>query len=179
MFLTLVRYLRKDRPPARPPEPARILGQQNLRQGILVSLLMAGLAMALWVYVALVFDKYFPWVSMLQGILIGLAMRRGGRGVDWRFPLAAAVITAAAAAAGSFLVALFLTGREFGTGALELVNEISTHTVATFYTREFGIIGVIYMLFAACLAAFYANRRLSTAEAVALRRLRHGGANQR
>ncbi|MEQ8204757.1 MAG: hypothetical protein RIA65_01175 [Woeseia sp.] len=178
MFLTLVRYLRKDKPPARPPEPEQIRAQQNLRRGVLVSLLMTVLAMALWVYLALVFDKYFPWVSMLQGIMIGLGMRRGGRGVDWRFPLAAAAITAAAAAVGSFAVALFLTGREFGTGALELISEISTHTVGTFYTREFGIIGVIYMLFAACLAAFYANRRLSTAEAVALRRLRQNRANQ-
>ena len=179
MLLTFVRSLRKNKSPAPAPEPQRILAQQNLGRGILAALLMTVLAVALWVYLALLFDKYFPWVSMLQGILIGIAMQRGGRGIDWPFPVAAAVITALGAALGSFVVALFLTGREFGTGALELINEISTHTVGTFYTRNFGIIGVIYMLFAASLAAFFANRRLRTAESVALRRYRQGSSGQR
>lgn len=126
--------------------------------------------MLLWVYVAMLFDRYFPWVSIVQGLFTGLAMQRFGRGLDWRFPLAAAGLTAFAAIVGSFLVALYLTGREFGTGALALVDEISAHTISTFLTRDFGVVGYIYMTFAAALAAFFANRRLLTGEAAALRR---------
>lgn len=177
MLRTLVRLARKDNQAPRQPEPALLLARQNLQRGILGGLLMATVAIALWVYLALLFDKYYPWVSILLGVLIGLAVQRFGQGIDWRFPLAAALITTVSAAAGSFLVALFLTGREFGTGALGLVNEISTHTLRTFYFRDFGAVGVIYMLFAASLAAFYANRRLRPAEAVALRRLRESKAD--
>jgi hypothetical protein len=171
MFLSLLRWMRKEKPAPQDVNAEALLAGQRLASGVLYSALAAALAIALWIYVALLFDKYFPWISILQGIAIGLVMRRFGRGLDWRFPLAAAGLTAIAAALGSFLVALFLTGREFGTGALGLINEISGHTVGVFYTRDFGTIGVIYMCFAAVLAAFYANRRLHRNEAIALRRL--------
>lgn len=150
----------------------QLLRQQDLGRGLRLSLAVAAAAIALWVSACMLFDRYFPWVSILQAVPIGLAMRRYGRGVDWRFPLAAALVAALAAALGSFLVALFLTGREFGTGALELVDEVSLHTLATFFGREFGVVGVIYMLFGAVLAAYYAKRRLGRREAIALRRLR-------
>jgi hypothetical protein len=126
----------------------------------------------------MVFDRYFPWYSMLQGVLIGHVMRRYGRGVEWPFPAVAALITSVAAFAGSFLVALFLTGREFRTGALELVDEISWHTLQVFAARNFGSDGVIYMVFAAALAAFFAGRRLNRQEAIALRRLREDSRRQ-
>ena len=172
MFLSLLRWMRREKPAPQNVDASSLLAEQQLGAGVFYTVLAAILLMALWVYTAMLLDKYYPWASIVQGIVIGLVMRRFGRGLDWRFPLAAAVVTMFAAALGSFLVALFLTGREFGTGALKLVSEISTHTVGIFYTREFGIIGVIYMCFAAILAAFYANRRLHRNEAIALRRLR-------
>ena len=148
------------------------MAAQHFPRGVAMSLLAAACAVAAWIYVSMLFDRYFPWVSMLQGIVIGLGMRRFGSGLDWRFPATAAAITALAAMLGSFLVALFLTGREFGTGALELVDEISLYTIKVFFVRDFGLVGLIYMLFAVALAAFYAGRRLAPGEAVALRKAR-------
>lgn len=165
------RPLKKDDDP--PTDGATLLAQQDLRAGTISALVAAAAATALWVWSGMLFDRYFPWASMLQGVMIGMAMRRAGRGIDWRFPTAAAAITAIAAPLGSFLNALFLTGREFGTGAWELVDEISLYTIVRFLTREFGTVGVIYMLFAAAIAAFYSNRRLRRGEAAALRRARN------
>lgn len=169
MFTFFSRYSGKNK--KRPAASATsLLSAQNFSRGLSFSIVAALVAMALWVYAALLFDRYFPWVSMLQGIVIGLVMQRYGRGLDWRFPAAAAAVTGVAAAAGSFLVALFLTGREFGTGALPLVREVSWHTLKTFFVRDFGAVGLIYMGFACALAAFYANRRLLAGEAAALKR---------
>jgi len=172
MFKQAQRFLRQHRP--LPPEDAleTLLARQTIRRGAVMSGAMALLSIALWVYVSLVFDKYFPWFSIIQGMLIGLAMQRYGRGVDRRFPLLAAAITGLAAVLGAFTVALYLTGREFGMPAWQLINEISIHTVGTFLQRDFGTIGLIYLLFACSLAAFYANRRLRRNEAIALRRWR-------
>lgn len=166
------KFSREPEARPRPVDASRLLAEQALVRGVSASLAAAVASMALWVWSGLLFDRYFPWASMLQGMVIGLVMRRWGRGIDWRFPLAAALIAALAAALGSFLNALFLTGREFGTGALELVDEISLHTLKTFFGREFGVVGLIYMGFGAALAAFYSNRRLSRREAIALRRQR-------
>lgn len=168
------RYARDDDEAPKTADAGLLLAQQNLARGLAMSLAVAALAVALWVWACMLFDRYFPWGSVLQGVLIGLGMRRYGRGIDWRFPLAAAGVAAVAAALGSFLIALFLTGREFGTGALELIGEVSMHTLSTFFRREFGVVGVIYMASGAVLASFYANRRLERHEAVALRRLQNG-----
>lgn len=153
-----------------PATAASLHAAQNLSRGVTFTMIWAVITVALWAYVALLFDRYFPWVSMLQGVVIGLAMQRYGKGLNWRYPANAALITAFAAVVGSFLVALCLTGREFGTGALALIDEISPHTVKTFLVRDFGVVGVIYMMFAAALAGFFANRRLLAGEAAALAR---------
>lgn len=155
-----------------PADAGRLEREQTFTGALLAGGVAIAAMMALWVAVAMLFDRYFPWYSIVQGYIVGHAVRRFGRGVDWRFPAVAAAIAMAGAFVGSFLVALFLTGREFRTGALELVDEISWHTVSVFATRNFGIDGIIYMGFAAVLAAFLASRRLNRQEAVALRRRR-------
>lgn len=157
-------------PPA--VEATRLLAEQRFGNGVMVAAVAAVVSIAAYVWVAMLFDRNFPWFSVLQGIAIGIAMRRAGLGIDWRFPAAAAGITAIAAAAGSFVVALFLTGREFGTGPFVLISEISVHTVQVFFSRNFGVADVIYMVFASVLAVFYSHRRLQRHEAIALRRWR-------
>lgn len=156
---------------APPADAGKLLGEQSLKNAALAGAVAIVAMMASWVALAAIFDRYFPWYPIVQGYIVGHAVRRFGHGVEWPFPVLAASITAAGAFLGSFLVALFLTGREFRTGALELVDEISWHTVSVFAVRNFGADGIIYMSFAAVLAAFYASRRLNRQEAVALRRL--------
>lgn len=173
-MFSLFSSLRRKKAAREPAAAAQLLAAQNFARGAAFASVAAVAAMLLWVYLAMLFDRYFPWVSIVQGFVIGLAMQRFGQGLDWRFPAAAAALTAAAAYLGSFLVALFLTGREFGTGALALVDEISLHTIATFLARDFGAVGHIYLVFAAALAAFLANRRLLSGEAAVLRRHAQG-----
>lgn len=173
-MFSLFSSLRRKKAAREPASAAQLLAAQNFPRGTALASVAAVIGMMLWVYLAMLFDRYFPWISIVQGCVIGLAMQRYGRGLNWRFPLLAAALTALTAYLGSFLVALFLTGREFGTGALALVDEISVHTIATFLTRDFGVVGHIYMVFAAALAAFFANRRLLAGEAAALRRYLQG-----
>lgn len=157
-------------------DAARLVAGQAPRRALVGALVAAVVLSAVWVAVSLGFDRFFPWFSIVQGFLIGRAVRHYGRGIDWRFPLIAALVTIGAAFSGSFLSALNLTGREFGTGALPLVAEISWHTVRTFALREFGVVGTIYALAGAAIAAFYANRRLTRQETSALRKWREGPA---
>jgi hypothetical protein len=145
---------------------------QNLSSAAAAGVAAVAIGAALWVALAMVFDRYFPWFSVFQGVMIGRAVQRAGNGIEWPFPALAAALASAAAFIGSFCVALFLTGREFRTGALPLVQEISWHTVATFAVKNFAVVGVIYMIMAAIVAAFYSTRRLNRQEAIALRRFR-------
>ncbi|NOX68156.1 MAG: hypothetical protein GXP15_03145 [Gammaproteobacteria bacterium] len=147
-----------------------LLDEQSLSRATLGALFALVIVNALWVYFSLLFDRFYPWGSIIQGFMIGRAVRHFGKGINWRFPLLAAVFAFAGALIGSFVVSLNLTAREFSTSAFALVNEVSWYTIETFMTRDFGRVGLIYALTAAVLAAFFANRRLDQYAEVALRK---------
>lgn len=153
-----------------PTDALRLLGDQSIRSALMGGCLAAAILIFLWVAAGLLFDQFFPWFSLLIGFFVGRAVQHFGRGIDWRFPVIAALLTIIAAFLGSFLCALFLTAREFETGVFALLGDVSWHTLATFASREFGIVGSIYALMAASIAAFFAQRRLSRDEAIALRK---------
>lgn len=149
-----------------------LYSEQSVAHAVGGGLLASLILIVIWTYAGLLWDRFFPWYSVLQGIFIGLAVRRFGRGIDWRFPVIAAVIAIAAAFIGSFVSALFLTGREFDTSVWSLVGEISWYTINRFAVGQFGAVGTIYAGMAAAVAAFFAGRRLTRHEAIALRKHR-------
>ena len=147
-----------------------LLDEQSLLHASLGALLALVILNAMWSYSSLLFDRFFPWGSIVQGFLIGRAVRHFGRGLDWRFPLLAAVFAVGGGLTGSFAASLNLTAREFNVSALSLITEVSWYTVETFFMRDFGVVGLIYTLTAAVIAAFYARRRLDRYEEVALQK---------
>ena len=158
--------------PAPEIDAQALIDEQSLLRASLGALFALLVLNAIWAYSALLFDRFFPLGSVVQGFLIGRAVRHFGHGMNWRFPLLAAGFAIVAAFTGSFVAALSLTAREFSTGAWSLLGETSGHTVVTFVTRDFAVVGLIYALTAAALAAFFANRRLNRHQAKALRELR-------
>lgn len=129
----------------------------------------------IWVYSAVVLDQFATWFSVIEGFFIGRAVQHFGQGIDWRFPVLAAIATVVTAWLGSFAAALLNTSREFYTPAMQLLSEVNWHTINTFTTGTFGIQGTIYAVIGAAIAAFFANRRLNRNEAIALRRYREEG----
>ena len=154
--------------PAPDIDAQALLDEQSLQCGLLGALLALVILNTVWVYSALLFDRFYPWGSIVQGFLIGRAVRHFGRGINWRFPLLAASITILAALTGSFVASLNLTAREFSTSALSLLSEVSWYTIETFFTRDFGVVGCIYAVTGALLAVFFANRRLDWQQELAL-----------
>ena len=146
--------------------------EQSILNGFYGALITAVIINIIWVYFSMFFDRFFPWIGIIQGILIGKSVRKYGFGLDWYLPFLAAIFAITASFTGSFLSALNLTGREFNTGAMALINEISLHTIRTFTINEFAIVGWVYAIFAAALAAYYAKRQLSRDQAIAFRKYR-------
>ena len=162
-----------DRPPADIDAQA-LLDEQSLQRGLMGALVALLVLNAIWVYSALLFDRFYPWGSIVQGFLIGRAVRHFGRGINWQFPLLAALMTIVAALTGSFAASLNLTAREFSTAALSLLGEVSWYTIETFITRDFGSVGCIYAVTGALLAVFFASRRLDWQQELALQKLAEG-----
>ena len=146
--------------------------EQSLKAGFLAALVVIFLVNLIWVATSMFFDRFFPWISIIQGIILGKSVRKYGHGINWRMSILSFFLALFASISGSFTSALFLTGREFNTGGFVLINEISWHTVSTFMLNEYGIVGCIYGIFSGVLAAFYSLRELSRDEAIAYRKFK-------
>ena len=140
---------------------AGLVRAQSPRGAILAAVLAVIAFSVVWVMLSTALGRLFPWMTVVQGLIVGLAVRRAGRGLDWRFPVIAAVATVAGALAGNVLVAAAFTAAEFDTGTLTVLRAATSFTWPVFFDEVMTPADAIYALAAAGVAAFYANRRLS------------------
>ena len=133
--------------------------QQSFRDAIVGSLIVVILFSVLWAMLSTTINRIYPWMTVLLGILVGLVVRRAGRGVDWRFPTLAAAMTVLGSIAGNVVASTF-----------EVLRAVTAMTWPVFFSEALSAADIVFALFGAGVAAFYANRRLSRAEYHALRK---------
>lgn len=163
---------RHSRESAGPPDPdagARLVRQQSLRGAVLAGLIVIIAFSAAWAILSVAIGRVFPWMTLVLALLVGLAVRRAGRGLDWRFPTIAAVAAAVGALVGNIVVAAAFTAGEFDTGTLTVLRSVTTMTWPVFFDEVMTGADLFYAITGAGIAAFYANRRLTRAEYAALR----------
>lgn len=149
---------------------ARLVAAQSLRSALLAGVLAVTVFCILWAMLSTLVNRIFPWLALALGPLVGHTVRRSGRGLDWRFPALAAVVAAVGCLAGNLVVAAAFTAGELETGTLDVLRSVTSMTWPVFFTEVMTPADAVYALFAALIAAFYANRRLSRTEYTALRR---------
>lgn len=148
----------------------RIVGQQSLRNALLAGLIVVIVFSMLWAMLSTLLNKIFPWMTIILGILVGLAIRRAGRGIDWRFPTLAALMAAAGALVSNVVVSAAFTARALETSTLAVLRAVTSMTWPVFFSEALTAADIVYGLVAAAVAAFYANRRLDRAEYLAVRK---------
>lgn len=152
-----------------PADGERLLAAQSLRNAVVAGLIVIILFSIFWAALSSLSNRVFPWITLLLGYLLGQAVRRAGRGVDWRFPMTAAVLTLGGSLVANVVVAANLTAETFGTGTLQILQATTSMTWPVFFDEVLDAADAIYALSAAGLAAFFANRRLTRSQYFALR----------
>jgi hypothetical protein len=179
---TDVLRLRKKHLPKADKEPTpedgqRLLAAQSLRNAIMASVITIIVFSTLWAMLSTLLGVIYPWLAMVMGILIGLAVRRAGLGLDWRFPAIAAAFAAIGSLIGNIVVAAAFTAPELGTSTLVVLGNLTAMTWPVFFDEVMTPADLVFAIFAAGLAAFYANRRLTRTEVLALRKLEQSKAD--
>ncbi|MEQ9561390.1 MAG: hypothetical protein RLN69_02635 [Woeseiaceae bacterium] len=162
----------KARPTLPPIDATSLVAQQSLRGALVAATLVALCLNVIWLWLSNISGSFFHWYSVLQGPLIGLAVRHAGRGIDWRFPVTAAAVTMLAAFSGNFLVSLATTSAVLGASPLQVLRGLTVWSWQTWYAEVLTVVDLLYALFAAAVAAFYAKRRLRRNEVFALRSMK-------
>lgn len=153
---------------------SQLIKEQSVRDSIVAALIVIILFSVLWAMLSTLVSRIFPWMTVVLGVLIGHVVRRAGRGLDWRFPVIAAAFSLAGALISNVVVAAAFTAEELGATTFEILRAVTSMTWPVFFAEVLSAADIIFALFAAAIAAFYANRRLSRSEYTALRKWREG-----
>ena len=147
----------------------QLIREQSLRNAIYASLIAIIVFSVLWVMVTKLTDRVFPWMTVVLGAMLGFAVQRTGRGVDWRFPTLAAGLTLVGAVVANIAVAASYTAETFGTGTLHILKSVTSMTWPVFFDEVWTVADSFYAVLAASVAAFLAPRRLTRSQYYALR----------
>ena len=150
----------------------RLLRAQSLPNAIVAAVVAIAVFCVFWVALTAVIDRVFPWISVLLGALVGFAVQRAGRGIDWRHPLLAAVLALLGAVVANIVLAASTTADIFDTSTLHILKAVTNMTWPVFFDEVMTAADGFYAVVAAALAAFLANRRLTRSQYYALRLMR-------
>ena len=157
-----------------PPDATRILAQQSVGRAVAGGIAVVLVFGWIWATASVATGRVFPWFSVLIGALVGLAVQRYGRGLDWRFPVLAAFLAWAGSYVGNLMIGIVETGRYIEASSFMVLAGLSRDTMENFFAYTVSPIDHIYAFCAAAIAAFLANRRLNRREVLALRTLAKG-----
>jgi hypothetical protein len=147
----------------------KMVRAQSLRSAIVAGLITIIVFSLFWITVTDLSNRVFPWATVVLGFLIGHGVRLAGRGIDWRFPASAVVMTLAGSLAANIILAASVTAEGFGTGTLQILQGLTSMTWPVFFYEVLTVADVFFAVVGAGLAGFYSNRRLTRTEYFALR----------
>lgn len=160
------------RPDVTAEDGARLVRAQSFRNAATAGLITIILFSLAWIALASLNNRVFPWMTVVLGGALGIAIRHAGRGIDWRFPMLAAVLAVAGSIISNVVVAASVTAGEFGTGTLHILRAVTTMTWPVYFDEVWNIGDTFFAVLSAGLAAFLAPRKLSRRQFYALRQWR-------
>lgn len=152
-----------------PEDGRRLVDAQSVRNAIVAGLITIVIFSVFWVALSDLTNRVYPWLTVVLGFMLGHSVRLAGRGVDARFPVLAAVLTLFGSLFANIIVAASVTADGNDTGTLHVLKSVTTMTWPVFFDEALTFADGLYAVFAASLAAFYANRRLTRPQYHALR----------
>ena len=155
----------------------KLVRAQSVRGAIVAGLVTIILFSLFWITVTDLSNRFFPWATVVLGFLVGHSVRLAGRGIDWRFPAIAMVMTLAGSLAANIVLAASVTAESFGTGTLQVLQAVTSMTWPVFFDEVLTVADVFFAVVGAGLAGFYSNRRLTRTECFALRLWRQEQSN--
>jgi hypothetical protein len=151
------------------PDGVLILAQQSVGRAVAGGIAVVLVFGWIWAALSVATGRVFPWLSILIGALVGLAIQQYGRGLDWRFPVIAGLLAWSGAYVGNLMIGIVETGRYIEAGVFSVFAGLSRDTMENFFANTVSPVDHIYALCAAGLAAYLAKRRLNRREVLAIR----------
>jgi hypothetical protein len=139
---------------------AQVRRDQNFPAGLVGGLLAAVVAAGLWASLTALLGVQFGWLALGVGAMVGVAVRRYGRGLGLRFGLAAAGFTLLGCLLGDLAAAYLLVAQQFGLSGAEMMALLRLDVMREFMVNTFSILDAVFYGVALVLGYNIAFRRL-------------------
>tara|TARA_B100001287_G_C22493532_1_gene440120 strand:- start:109 stop:642 length:534 start_codon:yes stop_codon:yes gene_type:complete len=149
-----------------------LINGQSISFAIFASVLTIIMFSFFWVLLSKLTGRVFPWATIILGYLLGHVIRISGRGIDWRFPVAAVILTLIGSIFSNFFIAATVTAEQLKTETLEILLSVTSMTWFVFFDEFLNAADIFYAVLAMSIAAFFSKKRLKRAEYNALRFLK-------
>ena len=149
---------------------ARMHAQQSLPLGLVAGLVAGALAAVVWALLVKFTGYEIAWVAIGVGFLVGIAVRRFGRGIDARFNLLGALLALLAVIAGKVLALGMIVAAERGIGPTQVFEQLTLERVLRLLQETFHLLDILIYALAIWAGWQYASRRITQEELAAILR---------
>lgn len=146
----------------------KLLAEQNFSAAVFFGIWATILAGAAWAVIAVAAGYVIGYIAIALGVVVGLAVRYTGRGIDNRFSVLAATLAIVGCLAGPLFAAILVEARHSETPLAEIVSSLTPDVILDFFAQTLSFVHVLFWVLAAGSAAYFAKRPLTREQGVAV-----------
>jgi hypothetical protein len=121
-----------------------IRDNQNLVFGIIGGAVAAAVGAGIWAAVTVLTNYQIGWMAIGVGVLVGMAVRLAGKGIDMSFGIVGAGLSLLGCLAGNLLSMCIVVSRQEAIGILDVVSQLNTAVVVELMQLTFSPIDLLF-----------------------------------
>ena len=120
--------------------------EQNLMLGIAAGAAAALISAILWAVITALTNYQIGWMAIGVGVLVGLAVRSAGKGVDTSFGVVGGILSALGFALGNLLTVVIMVSNTQNIAIFDLVSQLTPSTIVEVMKATFQPMDVVFYL---------------------------------
>ena len=146
----------------------QLLEEQNFVPGVIAGVVAAILGGGIYAVIAVATGYAVGLMAIGIGAFVGFAVQFLGRGVESRFVVIAAVLSIVGCILGNIFSVILLFARGSGESPLDIFSDMGLGDLINIALESFQPIDLLYWALAAYAAYWFAKRRLTKEEELAI-----------
>ena len=124
--------------------PVAAPGGESLAMACLAGLVAAGVGAALWAGITLLTNFQIGWMAVGVGALVGVAVRKFGKGTTSTFGVVGAVLALGGCLSGNFLTGAVVLARHWDVSLATLFTRVTPDLTVRLMTAMFSPIDLLF-----------------------------------
>lgn len=138
--------------------------EQNLAAGGLAGMVAAVTGAAIWAGVSVATEYQIGWMAVGIGMLVGIAIRVVGKGVDQIFGVAGAFISLVGCALGNIFTVAYYLSMQTGTPLIDVLTQADFEMLVELLMSTFRVMDLLFYGLAMYFGYRYSFRELTMAD---------------